>query len=332
VAGGTGDVGGSWDLLMAETRRTYWHLGAGRRLPSDYEIATSKLLYHVDRGGFEVQTPAAAFHERYQRGSPLVCERWDAFVDPRATTYTTYVNTERDRESYVGRLLATVEESDHDRKLPPAWIDTLARVLSPLRFLCHGLQMSAAYVGHMAPSGRIAVAAAFQCGDEIRRVQRLAYRVAQLQRLRPGIAETGRALWQSDPGWQPLRRAMERLLVSYDWGEALIALNVCLKPVLDDVYLVRLAALAERAGDHLDAQILRSLSEDCEWHRAWTQAALDLAFADRPSNREVVAGWTRAWETTTRQVERAAAETLGAEGTLDADAPVAGPAAERSHG
>ena len=66
-----------------------------------------------------------------------------------------------------------------------------ARALSPLRFLCHGLQMVAAYVGQMAPSGRIAVAALFQCGDEIRRIQRFAYRLAQLARRRPDSAATG---------------------------------------------------------------------------------------------------------------------------------------------
>jgi toluene monooxygenase system protein E len=310
---------------MAESRKTYWHLAAARRIPSDYEIATSKLLYHVDRGGFEVELPTSAFHARHQRGSPLSCERWDAFVDPRATTYTKYVNIERDRENFVGRLLVTIEESDHDRTLPAAWVDTLAAALSPLRFVCHGLQMAAAYVGHMAPSGRIAVAAAFQCGDEIRRVQRLAYRVAQLEHLRPGIAEAGRNVWQSSPTWQPLRRAIEKLLVTYDWGEAIVALNVCLKPVIDDVYMVRLASLAERAGDALDAQILRSLFEDCEWHRAWTRTLLDLTFVDRPANRDVVAGWTDSWNATARQVERAASETIGLDATRAAGATTSGP-------
>jgi toluene monooxygenase system protein E len=317
---------------MGESRKTYWHLAASRRIPSDYEIATSKLLYHVDRGGFEVELPTSAFHARHQHASPLACDRFDAFVDPRATTYTKYVNIQRDRENFVTRLLTTIEDSDHDRRLPGAWIDTLAQALSALRFVCHGLQMAAAYVGHMAPSGRIAVAAAFQCGDEIRRVQRLAYRVAQLQHARPGIAEAGRALWQTSPVWQPLRRAIEKLLVTYDWGEAMVALNVCLKPAIDGAYMLRLAALAERAGDALDAQILRSLFEDCEWHRAWTRALLDLAFVARPGNRDVVARWTDSWEATTRAVQQAAAETIGDDPARGASAPAPPPATVVPHG
>ena len=298
---------------MKPTRKTYWHLGAGRRLPSDYEIATSRLLYHVERGGFAVELPTSDFYRRHQAGSLLVSERWDELCDPRATTYTKYVDTAREREGYVGRLLTSIEESDYDRELPAAWVETLGAVLSPLRFLCHGLQMVAAYVGQMAPSGRIAVAALFQCGDEIRRIQRFAYRLALLARRRPDVGTAGRKLWQSDPRWQPLRQAMEKLLCTYDWGEAFVALNVCLKPMLDDLFLVQFAELADRSRDHLDGQILRSLFEDCQWHRAWTEALLALATTDRADNRVVVAGWRDAWRPTVDAAAGAAAALLGVE-------------------
>ncbi len=296
---------------MKPTRKTYWHLGADRRLPSDYEIATSKLLPYVDRGGFALQLPASEFYRRHQAGSLLVFDRWDELCDPRATTYTKYVDVAREREGFVERLLTSIEDSAYDQELPAAWIEKLGGALSPLRFLCHGLQMVAAYVGQMAPSGRIAVAALFQCGDEIRRIQRLAYRVALLARRRPDVGTVGRRLWQSDPRWQPLRQAMEKLLVSYDWGEAFVALNVCLKPMIDDVFLLQLAELADRSGDHLDGQILRSLFEDCQWHRDWTEALLTLATADRPDNRAVVARWREVWAPTVEAAGRAAAALLG---------------------
>ena len=297
--------------MMKPARKTYWHLGADRRLPSDYEIATSRLLTHVARGGFAVNLPASEFYARHQAGSRLASGRFDDFVDPRATTYTRYVDLGREREAYVGRLLCSIEESHYDRELPPAWLDTLRRALSPLRFACHGLQMLAAYVGQMAPSGRVAVAALFQCGDEIRRIQRLAYRLALLGRRDPEVAASGRALWQSDPAWQPIRCAIEQLLVTYDWGEALVALNLCLKPALDDLFLRQLADRADGAGDHLDAQILRALLEDAAWHRAWTDALLALAFADRAANRQVVARWIDGWTPAVEAIARAGGAILG---------------------
>jgi toluene monooxygenase system protein E len=292
-------------------RKTYWHLAAAKRLPSDYEIATSRLLYHVDRGGFAVNVPASKFHARYQFGSVLTSGRWEEFADPRTTTYSKYVDLQRDAESHVNRLLAAIEDSEYDSDLSPGWIDRLGRILSPLRFLCHGLQMAAAYVGHMAPSGRIAVAALFQCGDEIRRIQRLAYRVALLARARPEIPASGRRIWHEDPAWQPLRRTIERLLVTYDWGEALVALNVCFKPIVDDLFLTALAETAESSGDHLDAQILRSLFEDCRWHRAWTDAFLALALSENSANQEAVRRWVEARDGEMEEATRAAAAVLG---------------------
>jgi toluene monooxygenase system protein E len=308
---------------MKPPRKTYWHLGADRRLPSDYEIATSRLLTHVARGGFAVALPASEFYARHQAGSLLTSDRFEDFVDPRATTYTRYVDLGREREAYVGRLLGSIEESEHDRQLPPEWLETLGRLLSPLRFACHGLQMAAAYVGQMAPSGRIAVAALFQCGEEIRRIQRLAYRLALLARPRPEVAALGRALWQSDPAWQPFRRAIETLLVTYDWGEALCALNLCLKPAIDDLFFGQLARAAESAGDHLDAQILAALGEDAAWHRAWTDALLDLTFADRPANRAIVARWTGAWAPAVEAIGRAGGVLLGSAPRRTGDDPEA---------
>ena len=174
-------------------------------------------------------------------------------------------------------------------------METLGRALSPLRFACHGLQMGARTSGRWPPSGRVAVAALFQCGDEIppHPAPRLPAGAARAPD-HPDVADAGRALWQTDPAWQPSRRAIEKLLVTYDWAEALVALNVCLKPVDRRLFLRRLAALADRSGAHFDAQILRSLFEDCAWHRRWTEALSRLP-SPRPANRDVVARWIDAW-------------------------------------
>jgi len=72
--------------------------------------------------------------------------------------------------------------------------------------------MTAAYVGSMAPGGRIVVACLFQAADEMRRIQRLAYRMRQLQGTHPGFGSESKSAW--DPHWQPLRAVIEKLLVT----------------------------------------------------------------------------------------------------------------------
>ncbi len=252
-------------------QRTYWHLQHLTRKPSEYDIATSRLSYHATRG-FEVDVAVAEWYARYQRGSPLTCRDWEAFRDPRETTYTRYTEIQTAREVFVDGLLRSIDGTDYDAALSPAWLATLSRVLAPLRYAVHGLQMIAAYVGHMAPAGRITIASAFQTADEVRRLQRLAYRMRQLQESHPDFGRDSKAVWEGDPMWQPLREAVEKLLVAYDWGEAFAGLNLVLKPAFDELFMTHFARLARRSGDDLLERMFGSLHEDCHWHREWSLA------------------------------------------------------------
>jgi toluene monooxygenase system protein E len=175
--------------------------------------------------------PLGDWYRRYQP-SALVCDDWDRFVDPRETI--------REVRGLPGQGRTSTGCCDRSRtrlrpKTRSGVVDTGA-TLPPLRHLYHGLQMLAAYVGQMAPSGRITIVAALQAADEMRRVHRLAYRMAMLRRLRPGFGETGKQLWERDPVWQPLRRLVEMLLVTWDWGEAFAAVNLG-EAVLDRFFL-----------------------------------------------------------------------------------------------
>ncbi|HLY11852.1 MAG TPA: toluene hydroxylase [Planctomycetota bacterium] len=275
-------------------RKTYWHLEALKRRPTDYEIASSRLLYHPERG-FEVEVPAATWYARNQRSSPLTLPDPERFSDPRETTYTTYVRLQKDQELAAYQALEAMEEAAYDASLSVSWTGILSRVMAPLRYPLHGLQMIAAYVGQMAPSGKIAIAALFQAGDEIRRVQRVAYRVRQLQELRPSFGRDSREVWERDPLWQPMRKCVERMLVTYDWGEAFVALNAVLKPVFDELFMIHFGELAERSGDPLLGRLFQGLNQDCQWHREWTRTLLRLAIADRPENQGIVRGWIRRW-------------------------------------
>jgi toluene monooxygenase system protein E len=274
--------------------KTYSHLARDRRMPNDYELVTSNLLYYTDRG-FEVTTPLSEWYAKYQASSPLTAPDWERFADPRQTTFAKYTELSRARETYVDGILQSIEDTAYDRTLSPEWRATLGAALAPLRFPLHGFQMIAAYVGQMAPSGRITVAAAFQAADEVRRIQRIAYRMAQLRLVDASFGEGAREAWQKEPTWQPLREAVERCLVTYDWGEALVALNLCIKPAIDELFMVSLPRKAKSQGDFQLGQIFASLDEDCRWHREWTIALLEKAIASSEGNRAVVAAWTRKW-------------------------------------
>lgn len=298
--------------------RTYWHLESSTRKPTEYDVATSRLLYYCrPKGsaisgaphGLELTTPAAQWIERYQRGSLLQADDWEPFEDPRQTTYTSYVELQRDQETYLDGLLRSISNTDYDAKLSARWIDKLGRVLPTLRFPLHGLQMISAYIGHLAPSGRIAIAALLQTGDEIRRIQRIAYRMRELQNSWPGFGESSRDTWQRDCIWQPLRERVEKLLVTYDWAEALVALNLCLKPAFDHFFTTALARAAEMNDDPLLGRLLAAFEDDCRWHQQWSQALIAFALQSHPSNKDTIAHWQDHWR---HQAEAAVAPLITA--------------------
>lgn len=288
------------------TMKTYSHLAGQRRMPSEYEVATSKLAYHAERG-FEVAVPLAAWYEKYQRQSAFRCtvEDWDAFADPRQTTYTKYTALQAQRESYLDSLMERIEATGYDAQLSADAIDFFEARVAPLRYPMHGLQMAAAYLGQIAPAGRITITCALQAADEVRRIQRIAMRMGQLRQVRPTLGDGARQAWEKDAAWQPLRETIERLLVAWDWGEAFAALQLCVKPAFDDLVHGASVAGARQRGDHLLGEIFASLEEDARWHREWTAALVDLAVTRRAENDDVLRGFVERWSAPATRAMRA---------------------------
>lgn len=290
-------------VTMNTPRRTYWHLEGQGRLPTEYDVTSARLLYHREHG-FAVNTPVARWHRSIWETPTLRGSDWESFKDPQETTYRHYVTRQAERESFVDALFRSIEGTHHDSRMAPEWFELLAVSLPVLRFPCHGLQMLAAQVAQLAPTGRIAMLGLFQAADEMRRVQRFAYRMRQLQEIDPSFGSDSKEHWQNKAAWQPLRRVVEMLLTTHDFGETFVALNLLLKPAFDRVFLHSLAATAEAHGDTLFSKLLFSLGEDAAWHHGWARALLEHTVRSDTANQVTIAGWVERW---TPQVESALA-------------------------
>jgi len=266
---------------VGPARRTYLCLEGSRKKPSDYQITSTALLYYPARG-FEVDTPVWRHYQEFQQGGQLRSERWDELEDPAQYTYSTYVAERRDQEAFLDRLFER-PKLPLSRELTP-----LLGLLSALRFPLHGLQMVAAYVGALAPSGRISVVLAFQAADELRRIQRLCQWLARSGQPVAQLDALGREIWQQNPAFQPLRRSIEELLVTYDWGAALVVLNGIMKPIFDRLWFEQLAGVAERHQDEILEKILSSLSDDGRWHEAWFIAFARVAQQGEAANQPAI--------------------------------------------
>ena len=303
-------------------RKTYSRLAVTRRIPSEYELVSTDLHYNYPDSFELTDTPVIEWYRRHREGSKLQSANWEAFADPRRTTYRDYTQLQDKKEDVIDGLLREVDDDGYDEELSEKWVEFVDRWYAPLRFPVHGLQMLSAYVAQMAPASRVTDCAAFQAADEMRRVQRIAYRTAQLADHRPAVdVASHRRRWEEAEAYQPLRELIERALIAYDWGEALVVTNIVIKPHFDRLVNVELAgSLASINHDPVLRHIHFSLDEDARWHRDWSTRLLKLAIDDRTENLEVVSGWIDAWRPHAMRAIAALADVMStAPSPLDAE-------------
>ena len=283
-------------------RRTWSDFGDVRRVPSEYEIVTHNTNWTLRKGRASAleasaSSPANLWFLTYRDRSPLHVEDWSSFRDPDEITYRRYVTIQDEQETVVASLLEKYAAAGHDKAHSPTWRSCLAKLFAPARYSAHAMQMTYAYLAHMAPSSYISNCAAFAAADMLRRVSLTAYRTRELQRtwLEDGFGLAERAVWETEPGWQEARKALELSLIAYDWAECFCAINLVLRPSIEHVLNCQLGELARRNDDEQTWLLLSNLSLDSERCDRWSAALARFAIDRRPGNRDVLRRWIAKW-------------------------------------
>lgn len=286
---------------MKRKLKTWSSLGQLGRIPSEYEIVTHNLNYTTrpDRTSAlesNPTTPANMWFLTYRDRSPLQAGDWLGFRDPDEMIYRKYVTMQDEQETAAEKILDEYSCAGHDASLPQRWVECLATLFTPTRFPVHALQMCTAYLGHMAPASYISNCAVFAAGDLLRRVSLVAYRTRQLaDATSSSVGRTERVVWERNGAWQPAREALEKLLTAYDWGECFTAMNLVLRPTLDQVLLRQLANVAHDNGDDLAWLLLGNLAVDADRCTRWSTALARYAIEQRAGNRAVFQRWVTRW-------------------------------------
>ena len=285
----------------ARKLKTWSSFGQLRRIPSEYEIVTHGLNY-TNRPNRTAAlesnptTPVNMWYLTYRDKSPLQADDWSGFRDPDEMTYRKYVTMQDEQETVVEGVLDEYGSAEHDKSLSDGWVQCLATMFTPTRFPVHALQMSTAYLAHMAPSSYISNCAVFGAGDLLRRVSLVAYRTRQLADAGGTSIGTGeRHTWERNEAWQPAREVLEKLLVAYDWGECFAAMNLVVRPTLDEILIRQLANLAHDNNDDLTWLLLSNLAVDADRCTRWSTAVARYAIEQRDGNRDVLRRWADRW-------------------------------------
>jgi hypothetical protein len=111
--------------------------------------------------------------------------------------------------------------------------------------------------------------------------------------------EAARQAFLHDAPWQPTRRFLERLAATHDWGEVIVAANLCLEPIVGTLIRRELGTRAAAAnGDSVTPVLARSETQEWEWTRGWTLALTHFLSEDAThgaANRTQIAAWVSEW-------------------------------------
>jgi toluene monooxygenase system protein E len=302
-------------VLRSRRVKTWSAFGDLGRKPNEYEIVTHGMNHTVGAVPLEMgpEVHGNRWLLRHRDGIAMKAAGLDAFRDPDRMTYRKYTQTMDEQETYIDGLLRNYGEVRHsDGELGPAALDLLATAMTPTRYLGHGLQMISAYVQQLAHSSYLANCAAFQTADQLRRVQRVAYRTRQLADAFPqrGFGSRERRIWEGDPDWQPTREAIEKLMLAYDWDQAFVGLNLVVKPIVDALFLEAFAGIARRMGDELDALLAENLYLDSQRGRRWTLEACTALVQADAGNAEVLRERLARWQPLGRGIVESASRLL----------------------
>jgi hypothetical protein len=269
--------------------RTFEHLqGRGRR-PNVYDEVTSHVQWgETFRGKFpDLPSEGALYHfpEQYKLGywdpskTMWASQDWEAFRDPSQLTYRTYHEVQSARESSLTAILDAGRGSRALTDVDDAWVDALRSFFPALRFSEWGVSMASQYVSRFAIVASITNCALLQSFDELRHTQRIAEWTTELETVHGGFGDY-RKQWMEAEMFQPLREYLERVCVTKDWGEVVLATNVVLEPLLQPVQHALLSDVAQAHKDAVLPHLSYSLQLDELRHWGWGRALAQMLHAD----------------------------------------------------
>lgn len=284
--------------------RTFEHL-QGRRRPNVYDEITSHVQWgETFRGrfpGLDLPADGAHYHfpEHYKLGywdpskTKWTSDDWEAFRDPAQLTYRTYHEVQSVREHALTAVLDAGRRSRALTDVDDAWVEALRGFFGALRFSEWGVSMACQYVSRFAIVASITNCALLQSFDELRHTQRIAEWTTELETVHGGFGDY-RAHWMQAAAFQPLREYLERVCVTKDWGEVVLATNIVLEPLFQPVQHALLSDVAQAHRDAVLPHLSYSLELDEERHWGWGRALAQMLHADE-HNVARTQEWIELW-------------------------------------
>jgi propane monooxygenase reductase subunit len=313
------EAGGAAALLPASERDFTWYIPAGRRatLYEDVTVDTQPSVHrHLNRGW-----PVSFEDGRgtWDDGSTaLRSSDWFAFRDPGQQWERPFYQAGTATEHQIEGALRNAAEEGLLSDFQPEWVAFLRQFLQVPAYVEHGLWFALATIARDCLSDTVATCVCLQAAMKQRSAQAIVLYAMDLERHHGDFPiSDARETFLRDPAWQPTRQYLERLAATRDWGEVVVAANLCFEPVVGTLIRRELGIrAAAAAGDTVTPVLARVASQEWSWARAWTEELVRFLVEDPANgsaNREVIDAWVADW----RPQAVAAAQALPVEVDLE---------------
>ncbi|HXD67461.1 MAG TPA: MmoB/DmpM family protein [Solirubrobacteraceae bacterium] len=307
-----GGAAGGAGLREASEREFQWFAPARRRatLYEDVTIDTQPSIHrHLSRGW-----PLSFADGRgtwNDASTALRSTDWHAFRDPGQQWERPFYQAGAAAEQQLESALASAAEQGLIADFAPDWIAFLRTSLQIPAFVEHGLWFALATAARDCLSDAVATCVCLQAAHKQRSAQAI---VLYAMDLEPHLGcelpiTAAREAFLRDPAWQPTRRYLERLAATADWGEVIVAANLCFEPVVGTLIRRELGTrVAAASGDIVTPVLARVATQEWEWARAWAVALAQFLIGDDAHgahNRAVIDGWLSDWWAAAREAAAA---------------------------
>jgi propane 2-monooxygenase small subunit len=182
----------------------------------------------------------------------------------------------------------------------PEWVAFLKANLQVPAFAEQGVWLGTASAARDCLSDSLTRAVALEAALKQRLAQSLVLYAMDLEpHFGPFPVDEAKQRWLEHPAWQPTRRFVERLHHITDWGEVVVAANLCYEPIVGAAIRRELGIRAATVNGDTVTPVVAHVSQlESAWIADWTAAFTNMMLADEKHgahNREVIAGWLGEW-------------------------------------
>jgi len=230
----------------------------------------------------------------------LGCSDWFEFRDPGEQWERPFYQRGSAVELEIEGAIRSAAREGLLADFSPEWVAFLRGFLQGPAYVEHGLWFAMATSARDCLSDSVATCVCLQAAMHQRSAQAIVLYAMDLEEHHGEFPiEAARQSFLTDDAWQPTRRFVERLAATPDWGEVIVATNLCFEPIVGTLIRRELGTRAAAAnGDTVTSVLARVATQEWEWIRGWSTALCRFLLADArygAENRARISGWIEDW-------------------------------------